>query len=198
MTVDPQPSSDPPDSDAVWEPGASQPTVRGRAARFIWIVAAIVLVLFGGCAGVLGVISAIPRDQMVQQMVEQNPDLPAEQVELLHTAAPALAVVVSLLFVLPAVVLVFAGFAIRRGRPWGHWTAIVILALYVALLGVWLVRSLIALTTAGALVELVLALAVIGSLLALMFYTLRLLWQARRQPPGDDEIEPWNRHLWER
>ena len=199
MALDPQRSSDAPDPNDAWQPAAARPNAsRDRAARFTWISAAAVLALFGGCAGLLGLVGAMPRDQMVAQMTEQNPDMAADQVafiEWFHATAPTAAVVVLLLFVLPAVVLVFAGFGVRRGRPWGRWTALGILSLHAALMGLWLLGALIEGIATGSVVELVLVVVLIGSLLALLLYTLRLVWRARGQPPGDDEIEPWNRHL---
>jgi hypothetical protein len=169
-----------------------------QASLFVWLTAAVNVLLFGCCSGVAAMFATIPTEQLTQSLQERHVSAAQiEQVVQVQPAMPILAAAMFLLFVLPGIALFVLGFPIRRGRRGAATAASVILWIMVALFTLMLLANIAGAITEGAVGSAVLYLLLLGALIALLLVTLNKLARARR---GDDDFaedddEPWNRHL---
>lgn len=162
-----------------------------RAARAVWVTAGVVIVLFGGCSLVLGILGMTPAERWPQ--VDMG--VPAEQMRMATWVA---AVVMAATFWLPGLALMFLGFGVKSGQKVPTLAAAVILVAQALLLGLFILLSLAGtLMGGGSVLELLLSVVFYGGVLALILWAVVRVMHARRV--GGEVVrpaeEPWNSHL---
>ncbi|MFW6058781.1 MAG: hypothetical protein ACODAQ_01280 [Phycisphaeraceae bacterium] len=160
-----------------------------------WIAGGIEVVLFGCCAAGLLVIGFVSPAQL-QQQGELPPGVTAGQVLL---AMRWLAGILAVVMVLPGLVLLYLGFAVRQGGRGAMLAAGVILIVQAALIGVLTLLSVVGGLMTGDLLGTLVNLLLFGGVTALLIWAAVLILRARGgggatgSMPHDEE--PWNSHL---
>lgn len=173
----------------------------GRAAAFaVWITAAVQFVLFSCCGIYLIALGIAPAQQLRQAFQQAAGRLHTEQAQamlnqmLAHQNAFRIggAVVMLVTFAL-ALVLMLAGFGVRRGNRTAITLARVLVWIQTVLMGLLTILSLASLLSGG--LPSLVVLVIFGGLLALCIWTLRRLRAAAVAPPPDRHgpgLEPWD------
>lgn len=169
---------DPPEIDwqdpySEWEP--PQPPVHharaGQAATWLWLTSGVTIVFFGFCLGCAALaVTIMPQDELMSQLsAEQREALGGMNIQTLMIVLFTLSMII---MVLPAIVNIFLGFAIRRGSSPARIAAIIILSLQGLLLaGMLLINSVTSLVQ-GDVISFLSNACITGILLALIIVTL--------------------------
>lgn len=186
------PSPPPPPPSA---PPPTSPAPATRAAVAVWVAAAIQVILFGGCALLLGLAAMSPEAQLRQATGEMPAQITAGQMRIVLWAFAGL---IALTMWVPGLVLLFLGFGVKEGRRGQTLAAAVILVVQAVLLGFFvLLPTVNTLLEGGPLIGVAVHLLVFGGLLWIVVWAARRALLARRAAtaPMFDAEEPWNRHL---
>ena len=163
-----------------------------RAAVAVWVSAGLLFVLSVCCAGMFGMLGAIPIGELKQ--MDEAGEVPPEMWDQLAEAQPhmpAVAVGLAVVTMLPAIALLILGFYVRGGRRGAMIAAQAICWVPFGLLVIYVLLSLPAVATTGVagVVGLLPSLAVGG----VLFWAIRSLRYALRSPvsaPGSPDALP--------
>ncbi len=183
-----------PHADQPWSPieQRAEPMLCGRAAVYLWWLAAVEMGLSGLGALLMVAASAVPVNELTAE-------LPADQIELFLEIRPLLiplALGVLVLGFVPGLAYAVLGFAVRTGRRWAINTALVLSATQLLVAGV-----LCAFAILGAIVTLdpvavTVSVLFYGSPTLLLAFCVRLLMASRRTTRAtsmwEDEGDPWS------
>jgi len=192
-TFDPQ--MEPPGDWQVPEspPQAPIPT-RGslRAAVFVWLVAGTGLVM-SGCCLINAVVMGFQTDMLLEQISKDlPPELQSMDMEvMLQGMAVVMAIIATVMILLPAVVLAVLGFYVRLGKPGAINTAIGLVGLYAVLAGAGVLLTLIGVVTNGQVLTAVLPVLLLGGWGALSTVAMISLIAAKKQTPDLYAAPTW-------
>jgi len=174
----PMSSYEPPEIDwqdpySEWEPPRPPfgQTRTARAVIWLWTTSAIQVFFFGFCIGCLALaVTLVPQDELMSQLTpEQRQALGGMG---LDTALLIVFVIAMVLMVVPAIVNILLGFAIRKGSAPARIAAIIILALQALLLAGFLLINLVTSLMQGDIASLFFNTCITGILLALIVVTI--------------------------
>ena len=113
-----------------YDPPPPGPTGAGAAAAgYVWLCAALGLVM-SGCCGIGGVIFAlVPADEVMRQLPQDAPNREqvVQMLPMLPTIGTVMAVAAVVLMLLPALLLAVLGFKVRSGGRGASITAMIVL-----------------------------------------------------------------------
>ena len=161
-----------------------------RAALFTWIVAGVELVLFGGCSAAIAIISTVP----LEELRKMGDPAQIDQIAQIYPMLGAIAVVMFIFGFLPAIAYLILGFGVRAGKPLSITVTLVLAMTQCTVFGVLFINNTLASVQRGDPATLMLNVVTLGSLVGLLGYTARLLWQMKQQANNNRAIhtDPWN------
>ena len=160
-------------------------------ATALWIIGGLETVLFGTCAGCAAVIATTGLPEMPSELPPG-----VESMEQLQAAMALLAGGVGVLVVVPGLVLLALGFAVRRGSVRAAKAGRVILLVQAVVIGVFAGINVVAGLAQGAFGAAVVQVVIWGGLLAVLMWGVRTLKRVQPRSRSDaDLFEPWNSHL---
>lgn len=187
--MDPDHWSDRPAS-SEWDGSADTGQQASRhAALMLWVTGGLEVLMFGFCSAAAMAIGLMPADQLRKLASAQKVNT-AQFKELLKNQNALLpdAVIMFVLLVLPAMLLIWLGFGVRRGKPMANKIARIILYIQILVVAMVIVSSF--LTGGGASIFMVFV--VFGSLLVMLIATARACLLARDAERANSAGDPWN------
>lgn len=195
-----EPYDAPEPTDPPLEPpnAVSAMNVANIAAVAVWVAGAVQLLMFGCCGLGMFAAGSVPPEEF-QKLLSES--LPPDQMEALAPHLPALqtatfivSIFIGLLLVLPALVMLYLGFGVRRGHRGKMLAAQIIATVTAAVAALLLLVMLLQAVSLGALGSAIFNLALMGGLLAVLIWAIIATRRARRASDGlsIDEDEPWN------
>ncbi|MDX1682153.1 MAG: hypothetical protein R3336_03435 [Phycisphaeraceae bacterium] len=163
---------------------ASGPSPYRRAALLCWLTGAMEILIFGCCAGVFAMFG--------QFSAEQFPPEQHEQFKLIQQIAPLVAVAVVVMGVLPGLIYVGLGFAVKAQKTWAVVTGLIFAIGQAFMLGLMLLYSLVNAVMMMDPVSFTLNVIVIGSPLALLVFLAYWLMKAFSGPSAQPQANPWD------
>jgi hypothetical protein len=161
-----------------------------RAALFVWLMAAVNIVVFGCLSISFGVFSRLSKEEMEKML----PQLTAEQLSQIYPLLLPMAVVVFVLGFLPGVVYLITGFWVRRAHPTGIGLALLLVFTQLIVVGVVLLLDIAAAVVNRDPAAITVNTLTLGSYLAILIFTIRWLLRARGTAghSNPESPEPWN------
>lgn len=179
----PQPSSEP-----------SSDSRSGGAAVACWVAGGVELAVMGCCMLTMLLISFASPAQLQQADLPQGVT-PGQ----LAVAARWIAGLLAVLMVVPGLVLLYLGFAVRQGRRGAMLAAGVILIVQAAVVAVLALLSILGSAMTGDVLGLALNVVVLGGVTALLVWAAWRVLRARLGAAGNGGIdiddEPWNQNF---
>ncbi len=177
--IDPY-GSDPQDTDPWNDPGSSvDPGSLGRAAMWVWIVAAIEIALTGCCVTGLVELGGMAPDQVDQLMAERGADeRQTAAVAQFQPLAKSMAAGVGTMGLLPAMLLAGTAFGVARGRRWAIVVCALIVLVQLFVAGVFMLMAVAVAFAGGQPAQFTIVVIVVGSVIAALGFTLKQLLAA--------------------
>ncbi len=152
-----------------------------RAAVMVWVLSAVCLVVFG-CLGTSAfVFSRVPHEELQRIFADNGQEIAAPDPKLLSV----MALMMVALGVLPGIVYLIAGFGVRAGRSGATNLALYLVITQVIIFGLLMLNGVIGALLAGDPASLTMVILPLGTLLAIMGFTIRWLISALRLSRSD-------------
>lgn len=159
-----------------------------RAAKWLWAVAAAEFLLAGCCSMMFTRLASMSPGQIEALMAEGG----ASQQQLAmvmqaRTYAQAMATAYGLMGGVPAIVLAATALGVYAGRRWAVNVSAAIVLMQLIVSGAFLLVVIAVAFSSGQPAQFTFGVIVLGSFIAVLFYTLKQLLTARRLGEGDDQ-----------
>lgn len=152
-----------------------------RAAVMVWVLSAVCLIVFG-CLGTSAfVFSRVPPEELQKLFADNGQEIAVPDPKLLSV----MALMMVALGVLPGIVYLVAGFGVRAGRAGATNLALYLVITQVIIFGLLTLNGVIGALLAGDPASLTMVILPLGTLLAIMGFTLRRLISALRLSRSD-------------
>lgn len=174
-------------------PDHGSPNLRHRAAVITWIIGSVQSVLFGSCSALTTWAARLRPDEL--QGITNPEQL--EQFSKFHPMLGHVAITLFVLGVVPGIVYLMLGFAVRTGSTIATGTALVLAITQSIVLGTIFIHNVLTAVLAHDPVMLTVNALTLGSLLALLGFGIRSLWLARQcdRDNLEAQTDPWNNPL---
>jgi hypothetical protein len=163
------------------------------AAKYVWLCAALSLMMSFCCVFSAIGLTIVPSDELVRQLPKDMPNRD-QIIQVLPAMAMLMGVVGVLLMLLPAVALGILGFPVRSGNRGATFASMVILGVQGLLLALLSLKILLDVLLGGSIGDLIvfIVLACVIAAIVKAIAALRSALRSTRNDPQDPpSIEPW-------